>query len=174
MNTAVLDQLVQCQPGRLAADVVESTDNDHAGRVIDDDIDAGGLLEGADVAALAADDAAFHVVAGDVHGADRSVGSVLGGVALNGGGHNLTGLLFTNAFQVFFVFLNAARHLVGQFLAETLQQHNLGLLPIERADLVQFLHFVGQELLQLLVLLLDLGPAFLHFTLGVIDKALLS
>ena len=42
---------------------------------------------------FAADDAALHVVAGDVHGADRRVGGVLGGVALDGGGQDLAGLL---------------------------------------------------------------------------------
>ena len=52
MDAAVLDQLGQRQPGGLAADVVEGADDDDAGRVVDDDVDAGRLLEGADVAAL--------------------------------------------------------------------------------------------------------------------------
>ena len=92
VDAAVLDQLGQREPGGLAADVVEGADDDHAGRVVHDHVHAGGLLEGADVAALAADDAALHVVGGDVHGADGGVGGVLGGVALDGGRQDLAGL----------------------------------------------------------------------------------
>ena len=56
--------------GDLAADGVEGGDDDDAGRVVDDDVDAGLLLERPDVAALAADDAALHLVAGNVDGGD--------------------------------------------------------------------------------------------------------
>ena len=71
-------------PGDLAAHRVEAADDDHdARRVVDDHVHAGRLLEAADVAPLAADDAALHVVAGDRHRADRVVGGLLGGVALD-------------------------------------------------------------------------------------------
>ena len=57
--------------GDFAADGVEAADDDHAGRVVDDHVDAGGLFEGADVAAFAADDAALHFVAGNIDRAGR-------------------------------------------------------------------------------------------------------
>ena len=50
MDSPVGDELVEREPGDLAADGVEGADDDHAGGVVDDDVDAGGLLEGADVA----------------------------------------------------------------------------------------------------------------------------
>src|SRR5437016_377110 len=84
--SAVLNEFRQRQPCHLAADVVERADDDDARRVIDDDIHPSAFLEGADVAPLAADDAALHVVAGNVHRADRRVRGVLGGVAVDGGG----------------------------------------------------------------------------------------
>ena len=93
MDPAVVDQLLQRELGDLAADVVEARDDDDARRVVDDHVDAGGLLEGADVPALAADDPALHVVGGDVDGADGGLGGVAGGVALDGGGEDLAGLL---------------------------------------------------------------------------------
>ena len=62
VDPAVLDELGQGQAGDLAADRVEAADDDRLGRVVDDQVDARGLLEGADVAALAADDAALHLV----------------------------------------------------------------------------------------------------------------
>ena len=91
MDPAILDQLGQGQLGGLAANVVEGADDDHAGGVVDDDVDAGGLLEGADVAAFPADDAALDVVAGNVDAADGGVGGVLGGVAVDGAGQDLAG-----------------------------------------------------------------------------------
>ena len=64
MDAAVGDQLGQRQAGDLAADGVEAADMTTPGGVVDDHVDAGRLLEGADVAALAADDPALHLVAG--------------------------------------------------------------------------------------------------------------
>ena len=62
MNPAVDDELVQGYPRHLAADGVEAADDDRLGRVIDDEVDAGGLLEGTDVAPFFADDPAFQLV----------------------------------------------------------------------------------------------------------------
>ena len=53
---------VQRQLRDLAADPVERREHDRLRRVVDDEVDAGEVLERADVAALAADDAALHVV----------------------------------------------------------------------------------------------------------------
>ncbi len=93
MDAAVLDQLFERELGDLATDVVEAGDDDDAGRVIDDHVNTGGFLEGADVAAFAADDPAFHVVAGDVDRADGRLGGMAGGVALDGRREDLAGFL---------------------------------------------------------------------------------
>ena len=50
----------------LAADAVERREDDRVRRVVDDEVDAGQMLERADVAALAADDPALHVVGGEL------------------------------------------------------------------------------------------------------------
>ena len=62
MDAAVLDQLQKRQLGDLAADPVERGEHDRLRSVVDDEVDAGEVLERADVAALTADDSAFHVV----------------------------------------------------------------------------------------------------------------
>ena len=77
----------------LAAHRVEAREDDRLGRVVDDEVDAGHLLEGADVAALAADDAALHVVARDVDDRDGRLGGVVGGDALDGDADDVAGLL---------------------------------------------------------------------------------
>ena len=88
MDAAVGNQLVQRHSGDFAAHGVEAADDDHARRVVDDHVDAGGLFEGADVAAFAADDAALHFVVGNIDRAGGRFGRVAGGVALNGGDQN--------------------------------------------------------------------------------------
>ena len=93
MDAAVLDQLGERDAGDLTPDRVEAAQNDGLGRVVDDQIDAGRLLEGADVATLAADDAALHLVARQVDDADRVLGRVVGGDALHGRHDDVASLL---------------------------------------------------------------------------------
>ena len=57
------DQLLERQLRDLAPHAVERGQDDRRGRVVDDEVDAGDVLERADVAPLAADDPALHVVA---------------------------------------------------------------------------------------------------------------
>ena len=97
MNSPVLDQPFERDLGDLAADAVEAGDDDHAGRVVDDHVDAGRLLEGADVAPLAADDPPFHLVVGDVDRADGDFGGVRRGVALDRGGQDLAAFLLAGS-----------------------------------------------------------------------------
>jgi len=73
VDAAVLDELGERQASHLAADRVEAAEHDRVRRVVDDEVDAGGLLEGADVAPLAADDAALHLIGGDRHGGHGGV-----------------------------------------------------------------------------------------------------
>ena len=91
VDAAVGDEVLQGDAGGLATDGVEAGEDDGLGRVVDHEGDAGDLLEGADVAALAADDAALEVVGGDVHRRDGDLAGLVGGAALDGGGDDLAG-----------------------------------------------------------------------------------
>ena len=93
VDAAVLDELGQGQAGDLAADRIEAADEHRLGRVVDDQVDAGGLLEGADVAALAADDAALHLVRRDGHDGDRHLRGVVDHDALDGGDDDVARLV---------------------------------------------------------------------------------
>ena len=83
VDAAVLQQLLERHPGDLAADAVEAGQDHGVRRVVDDEVDAGEVLEGADVAALAADDAALHVVGRQLDDRDRRLGRVAGGQPLH-------------------------------------------------------------------------------------------
>ena len=73
------------EPRDLAAHRVEAGDDDRLGRVVDDEVDAGRRLERADVAALAADDAALQVVRRQRHHRDGALGDELAREALDRG-----------------------------------------------------------------------------------------
>ena len=79
MDAAVGDQPLDRLLRDLAPIRIEAREDDRAGRVVDDQVDAGGQLERADVAPLAADDAALEIVArqiDDRHGRfDRVLGA---------------------------------------------------------------------------------------------------
>ena len=61
VDAAVGDKALQRHAGHLAAGLVEAGQGDGLGGVVDDEVHAGGGFQGADVAALPADDAALHV-----------------------------------------------------------------------------------------------------------------
>ena len=67
--------------------------DDRLGRVVDDEVDARGLLEGPDVAALAADDPALHLVGRQVDDRHRVLGCVVRGYPLHGGQDDVAGLV---------------------------------------------------------------------------------
>ena len=141
MDAAVLNQLAQRETGDLAADIIKRADDHDAGRIVHDDIDTRALLEGADVAALAADDPAFHIVAGNVDRADGRVGRVGRRIALDRADKDLAGLLLGRAAKPLLGLLDAGRDLVAQFHFQSFQEHPFRLLPRQRADLMQLGRF---------------------------------
>ena len=66
VDAPVLDQLQQRHARDLSPDAVEGREDDGVRRVVDDEVDAGEVLERPDVAAFPADDAALHVVGGQL------------------------------------------------------------------------------------------------------------
>ena len=83
VDPAVGQQLLQRQPRQLTPDAVEPRQDDRARGVVDDEVDAGQVLERADVATLAADDPALEVVGGEMHDRHRRLGRVPGGESLH-------------------------------------------------------------------------------------------
>src|SRR5581483_7003262 len=87
-------------PGDFAANGVEAGKDDGAGGVVDEDGDAGGGFEGADVAAFAANDAAFHFLPLNIDSGSGGFKRVMSGVTLNGEGDDAAGLLLGAGFGV--------------------------------------------------------------------------
>ena len=116
--------------------------DDRLGGVVDDQVDAGRLLERADVAALAADDPALHLVAGQVDDGDGVLGGVVGGDALHRGDDDLAGLLLGLLAGAPLDRPGELDRVVLGLLADRLEEDALGVLgghardPLEGGDLL--------------------------------------
>src|SRR3954470_21257890 len=62
VDAAILDELGQSDARDLSTHRIESAEEHRRRPVVDDQVDAGGLFEGANVASLAADDPALHLL----------------------------------------------------------------------------------------------------------------
>ena len=127
MDAAVLEQLLERQPRDLAAHAVEPGQHDRAGRVVDDEVDAGEVLQRADVAALAADDPPLHVVGGQLHDRDRRLGRVAGGEPLHAHREDVAHAALGVALGLLLDLADAPRGVVAGLLLDLLEQQLLGL-----------------------------------------------
>ena len=92
VDAAVGDQALERDLGDLAPERIVAGDDDRLRRVVHDEVHAGGELERADVAPLAPDDAALHVVRRQVHDGHRGLHRVVGREPLDGGREHLARL----------------------------------------------------------------------------------
>ena len=144
MDAPVLDELRQGETGDLAADRVEATDDDGLGRVVDDQVDAGGLLQGADVAPLTADDAALHLVRGQRHHGHGHLGRVVGHDALDGRDHDVARLVLGLVAGLALDGAGDAHGVILGLCPDRFEELRLGLLATHLADPLQ-----GRDLLLL-------------------------
>src|SRR5690606_28053111 len=84
VDPPVEDELFHRAARYFAANRVEAGDGHGFGRVVYHDVDAGRLLEGADIAPVAADDPPFHLVRGQWHNAHRQLVDLIRGDPLDG------------------------------------------------------------------------------------------
>ena len=91
LDAPVGDERLERDARDLAAYRVEAGEQHGLGGVVDEQVDAGDRLEGADVAALAADDAALHRVVGQVQHGHRRLRGLRRGDALRGQGDDAPG-----------------------------------------------------------------------------------
>ena len=89
MDAAIRHQTFHRDAGDFAADGIKARNDNGFRRVVDQDVDARGGFDRADVAAFAADDAAFHVFVGQRDRRRRAFIGAVAGVALHGVHHDL-------------------------------------------------------------------------------------
>ena len=91
MDASVGDQALKRDARNFPAHRLKAGKGDGLGCVVDNEINARHRLDGADVAALASDNAALHFVVGQRHDGDRGFRHMISGAALNCHGYNLAG-----------------------------------------------------------------------------------
>ena len=145
VHASVGNEPLEGLDGHGLADLVEARDDDHAGRVIDDDVHPGDPLDGADVAALAPDDPALHVVGGDGDGPDRGLGGVLGRVALHGHQGDFAGFVLGVELGLLGDLAGQLGHIQSGLILDPLEQEFLGLLGRELGELKQLVPLLDQR-----------------------------
>ncbi len=149
VNPAVHDELVERDPCHLAAHRVEPADDHGLRGVVDDQVDSGGLLEGADVAPFLADDAALQLVGRQRQHRDRDLRGLVGGDALDGLGDDLASATLALVPGRQLRLSDLACDLVAQVLLDLRHQDALGFLPGHVGDALQLELLLVRALLEL-------------------------
>ena len=140
VDPAVGEQLLERHPGDLPPDAVEAREHHGAGGVVDDEVDAGEVLQRADVPALAADDAALHVIGGEVDHRYGRLRRVPGGQSLHAHRQDVAHPAVGLPLGLLLDLPEAARGIVARLVLDLLEQQLLGAGagqagdPLELAD----------------------------------------
>jgi hypothetical protein len=137
VDAAVGDQLLQGEAADLAPHRVEAGQQHRLGGVVDDQVDPGDGLEGADVAALAADDPALHVVGGQRQHRHGRLRGLLGGDPLDGEGDDLAGAAVGLLPRLLLEVPDQTHGVALGVLLDLLDQDRLGLAGGHGRDLLQ-------------------------------------
>ena len=179
MNAAVGDQALDGLLGDLAAIRIETRQDDGAGRVVDDQVDPGGELERADVAALAADDASLQIVARQIDDRHGRLDRVFRAAALDGFGDVVLGAVDRRFARFGVEPLEQVGRVVARLAFDLLEQQLLGLVGREAGDPLELVLLLGDEPLVLggrggrrLLALADRPVARAQFLVEAIDADL--
>jgi hypothetical protein len=181
VDAPVGQQLLERQPCDLAAHAVEAGQDDRAGRVVDDEVDAGEHLEGADVAPLAADDSALQVVGLERDDRHRRLRRVAAGQPLHARRQDAAGAPVGVAARLLLDLADELRAVVAQLALELAQEQLPGLArrqvrdPLELAQvlLLGLLQPLGLDL-QVAGAVLERGLAPLELVGAGVDRLLLG
>ncbi len=161
MDAAIGDQPFQGKPGHLAAHRVEAGDDHGLRGVVDDQVDAGGRLDGADVAPFAADDPSLHLIGRQRHHTDGLLGHIVAGIALDGQGEDVLRLLVGNLPGLVLDLLDAPGSVVARLALHHRQQLLLGVFGRQPGDLLKLPALLFNQAIDLRVALLE-GPVALE------------
>ncbi len=162
MNAAIGDELGQSAAGDFAPHRVEAAHGDGFGRIVDDDVHPRGLLEGADVAAVAADDASLHLVTRQGHDGDDHVGHLFAGQSLDRQGDDLAGLFIGRFLGAVVDLAHHPRQvLLGLFLY-LLDENGARLVGRHGGGLFQLLAVFRFQVTQFVLSLVDPALAFVE------------
>ena len=147
MDAAVGDQPLDRLLRDLAAVGIEAGEDDRARRVVDDQVDAGGELEGADVAPFTPDDAPLEVVARQVDDRHGRFDGVLRAAALDRLGDVLLGPVDRGFARLGVEPLQEVGGVVPRFALDLPDQQILGFIGGQAGDAFELVLVLRDELL---------------------------
>ena len=173
MDAPVRHQPLQGALRDLAADRIESGEDDRLRRVVDDHVDPGHGLEGADVPPLAPDDAPFHLVARQMDHGDGGFRGVVRRAALDGQRDDLARLALGVPVQVLADLLEPLGRFGLRLVLEVRDELLLRLVGGHAADALQPGVLLDQDPRELLVPFLELPSLHVQLALQPFLVALL-
>src|SRR4051794_19951205 len=157
VDAAVLQELLEREARNLAPDAVEAREDHGAGRVVDDEVDAGEHLERADVAALAADDAALQVVGLERHRGDSRLDGVTAREALHDRGEDAAGAAIGLPAGRLLDLTDEAGAVRAELVLELAQEDLPRLRRAQVGDPLELAHVLALRRLQLLRLRIEVA-----------------
>ncbi len=136
VNPSVRDESFQRQPTHLAAHGIEARHHHGVRRVVDDHVHPGRRFERANIATLASNDPALHLVGGEGDGGHRGLGGGLGREPLDGKGEGLFGFLVRAPARLLLQVPGEGGSFVARLILELSQELLLGLLGGQAGDLL--------------------------------------
>ena len=174
VDPPVLHELLEREPGDLAPNGVEAREHHGLGRVVDDQVHPGRGLERADVPALAADDAALHVLARQREHRDRRLARLLGGDPLDRDRHDLAGALLALLAGALLDLAHRGHRLALGLVDDLRAERLLGLGRREPRDLLERGPVLRRRVLELLADQRELAVAIVQLLgppVGLVDLA---
>ncbi len=162
VDAAVGDQALERLARDLAANAVEARQHDRGGRLVDDHVDAGELLQRPDVAPVAADDPALHLVVGQLDQPGGRLVRVLGSEPVHGDGEDAARASLGLRGGLGLDLLQAQAGLVAGLLLDLRDQEVFRLRSAEPGDALQLAPLDPLCLLELLGLLDEVALAVLQ------------
>ena len=154
MDTTVNDQLFECQTCDFTANRIERGQGDRLGRIVDDEVYAGKGFQRADVASLAADNAALHLVVRQRNNRNGRLGYLIGGTALDCGRDDLTGSLLALVLQALIDLAQLDGCIVGCFVFNGLDEHIACFVAGHAGNLFQLFYLLELDALEFFLFLL--------------------
>ena len=151
MDASVGYQLLQREPRDLAPHRIEAGDHYGVRRVIDDDVDAGGQLEGADVPSFPADDAALHLIIGKRDRRHRSLDALLRRNALDRQRDDFLRFTLRVAFCRLANLTDSVRGVGLRFFFHPMHQLGFGIGRGDSGELLEAASFFAEEFFKLLL-----------------------
>ena len=170
MDAAVCDEVLERHARSLAAHRVEAREHDGLGRIVDDEVHTGDLLEGADIAALAADDTALEVIRGNVDRRDRDLARLIGGATLDRRGDDLAGRLVGLVADAHLGFAQDLRLLAHGLGADAGEKLVMRLVLGEAGDALELCGVACREGVEVALALVELAGEAGELMLALIER----